>query len=277
MRLLATPSFSEKVTRSDNETKSTVADLLNRLEAEARDQLMSMLEALPGTDEGIYVYKTGATQVFISFGVDEEGEYALLVDLIVKSVTTPGAAGVLKDPRRNPLVDPNRNMGIDPRRNPLIDPRRNMMVDPHRNMMIDPRRNMMIDPRRNMMVDPRRNTMIDPQRNQFIDPRRNWLLNPRNNSLWNGPYLYDVRGVPTGFFVRASDSVANLFAMDATYVGPAVAANKNYNLFDRDGRWTGFLVSNGGGGFNSFDVSNVWNGFVTSEIVKKADDVWDPD
>jgi hypothetical protein len=115
--------------------------------------------------------------VAASFGSDSEGEYALLVDLIVQS-GEPLRPLPSRDPRQNMMIDPNRNMMIDPRRNMMIDPQRNMMVDPNRNMMIDPNRNMMIDPRRNSLIDPNRNSLIDPRRNtllrQTLRSRREW-------------------------------------------------------------------------------------------------------
>ncbi|PND26783.1 hypothetical protein [Sinorhizobium sp. M4_45] len=268
MRYLVTPSFSEKVTRSSPRVLAAVGVALKAVETATRDQLVASTEPLLESDVGIYVLKGSEFQILLSFGTDAEGEYALLVDLIVQG-GGPLRPLPSRDPNQNMMIDPRRNVMIDPNRNMMIDPNRNMMIDPRRNMMIDPRRNMMIDPRRNMMIDPNRNMMIDPRRNYLIDPKRNWLIDPRRNTVWDGPYLFDLRGAVSGFLVRASDKVAILFDEHANFIGPVVPAGDNYNVFDKAGIWTGFLVPNGVEGFNRFDVSGRWSGFVVGDILPK--------
>jgi hypothetical protein len=174
--------------------------------------------------------------------MDQEGEYALLVDIVAQG-------------------------GSPLRPLPSRDPQRNMMIDPSRNMMIDPTRNMMIDPNRNMMIDPSRNMMIDPRRNYQIDPRRNWLIDPRRNTAWDGPYLYALSGEVAGFIVRANDKVALLFDNQANFVGPLIPARDNFNLFDEGGRWIGYFVPNGREGYNQFDLSGRWGGYVVGSIL----------
>ena len=266
MRYLVTPSFSEKVIRSNPRVLAAVGGALKIVETSTRDQLVASTEPLLGGNDGIYVLRGTGFKFLLSFGTDDEGEYALLVDLIVHSdeLLRPLPS---QDPRQNMMIDPNRNMMIDPNRNMMIDPNRNMMIDPNRNMMIDPNRNMMIDPRRNMMIDPNRNMMIDPRRNYSIDPKRNWLINPRRNSVWDGPYLYDLKGDVSGFMVRANEQVALLFDTNADFIGPVIPAGSNYNLFDDVGNWIGFFISNGGQGYNRFDVSGRWIGYVVGEIL----------
>jgi hypothetical protein len=265
MRYLVTPTFSEKLTRSNPRVLAAIGSALKLVERSPRDELAASIEPLLESSGGIYVLKGAGFQILLTFGTDGEGEYALLVDLIVH-VNQSLRPLPSHDPKQNMAVDPNRNMMIDPRRNMNIDPRRNMMIDPNRNMMIDPRRNMSIDPRRNMMIDPNRNMMIDPRRNYSIDPKRNWLIDPRRNSVWDGPYLYDLRGFISGFLVRANEELALLFDTNADFIGSIIRAEPNYNVFDDKGNWIGFFASNGSGGYNRFDVSNHWIGYLVGEI-----------
>lgn len=266
MRYLVTPAFSEKVTRSNPHVIAAVGVALKTVERANRDQLVASTEQLVENNGGIFLLKGVDFQILLSFGKDGEGEYALLVDLIVHG-SAPLNPLSSRNPRQNIMIDPNRNAMIDPRRNAMIDPRRNAMIDPNRNAMIDPRRNAMIDPRRNAMIDPNRNMMIDPRRNPSIDPQRNWLINPRQNSAWDGPYLHNVNGDVAGFIVRATVKVAFVFDQHVRFIGPVIPASGNYNLFDDAGRWIGFLVSNGAKGFNKFDVPGNWSGYIVGEIL----------
>lgn len=267
MRSLVTPTFSEKATSAGAAVLEAAGKALSRIEVMTKEELLSSAELVLDGTPSIYALKDKNYRVLFTFGTDDQGEYALLADLVVHG----GGEGLrplgANNPRTNMLVDPSRNMMIDPTRNMMIDPRRNMMVDPHRNMMIDPRRNMMIDPKRNMMLDVRRNMMIDPARNFSIDPKRNWQINPTQNSVWDGPLLFDLQNNASGFVVRATEQVALLFNQRSEFVSAIIRANdKNWNLFDRDGSWTGFLVHNGAEGFNQFDVQNRWIGFLVGEL-----------
>lgn len=265
MRYFVTPTFSEKVTSAGAEVLASAANAMSRIEGATKDELAGAA-ALLETNPIIYALRDRNFRVLFTFGSDDEGDYALLLDLIVHGSADTPRAFPKHDPKLNMMVDPKRNMMIDPTRNMMIDPNRNMMIDPRRNMMIDPRRNMMIDPQRNMMIDVRRNMMIDPARNMGIDPKRNWQINPRQNSAWDGPLLYSLSGELAGFLVRANEKVALLFKPSGEFASSVVkAGEKNFNCFGREGNWTGFLVHNGADGYNQFDVDGRWIGFLVGE------------
>ncbi|KZK91907.1 hypothetical protein PsAD46_01435 [Pseudovibrio sp. Ad46] len=274
MKIVATPSFSEKIAAIGPNSFPYLSSAFAFLEKNDRTQLEKHLVLLTGKEEGVYVLVHHGLRIFLSFGHDKDGEYVLLADLAFSDSSQPSylssngqAMSPTEDPRRNINIDPNRNMTIDPRRNMTIDPNRNMTIDPNRNMTIDPRRNMTIDPNRNMTIDPNRNMMIDPRRNRMLNPKANTFINPNMNSVWSGTYLYSIDGLPTGYFVRASEKVALLFNHSADFVGFSVPANSNFNLFNPNGEWVAFFARTDQGGFNQFDTSCRWMGFTTREIL----------
>ncbi|SFG69586.1 hypothetical protein SAMN04488020_103217 [Palleronia marisminoris] len=271
MRYVATPEFSEKVSTLDSEELQSLASVLERLKDGSRSALEKELTSLSGLEGNLHVIKQGDLRVFLSFGSNKDGEYALLVDLAVRQNSRTGhsAAGFRAV---SPNLDPRKNRMINPRQNSIIDPKRNMMIDPNRNMIIDPRRNTMIDPRRNMMIDPNRNMMIDPLRNSMLDPNKNSLINPARNSAWNGAFLYNLDARPEGFFVRAGEKVSLQFDPDANFVGFCVPAGDNFNMFNPNGRWVAFFAKSGANGYNQFDTSCNWIGFTTKSLLPRQDD-----
>jgi hypothetical protein len=267
MRYLVTPAFSEKVTSIGGETLAAARKAMARVEGASKEQILSAAQPVTDMDPAIYTLPNGNSPIFLTFGSDHEGDYALILDITVHGAAKAFQPVPSEDPRKNPIIDPFRNMLIDPTRNMLIDPNRNMLVDPFRNMLIDPSRNMMIDPARNMMIDLRRNMTIDPARNFSLDPKRNWLINPNRNSAWAGPYLYDLKRDVAGFVIRANEKVALLFNPDGSLASSVIqAGEKNFNLFSRDGNWTGFFVHNGAQGFNRFDGQKRWDAFLVGEL-----------
>jgi hypothetical protein len=42
-----------------------------------------------------------------------------------------------------------------------------------------------------------------------------------------------------------------------------IRAGKNFNLFDLDGKWTGFLSENSKGAYNYFTLDGEWLWFLT--------------
>ncbi|TQS70691.1 hypothetical protein ERN12_12490 [Rhodobacteraceae bacterium] len=241
MKVIATPSFNEKVSSLSIQSKKEVAAAISQMESNARSELDLSLVPV-SSENGVFVFKAGRLRIFLTFGENSGEEYILLVDLALPSET--------------PFGDGSRGKHHIPHGS---DPRKNMVVDPSRNMMIDPRRNMMIDPNRNVMIDPRRNSMINPQKNSLIDPAR--------NSVWDGAFLFNQQSSPKGFFIRASEKVALQFDMSSEFDGFCVLADKNINGFDLSGRWTSFFVENGNDGYNQFDISGQWIGFTTKRIL----------
>jgi hypothetical protein len=251
MRLLATPTFSEKLALMDDDGRAEVSQVISIIREVDKAALSDQSSGLDvrALDASITTIRKGRYRLYVTFASDAEGEYLLLLDIGVEGVESRHRAGVFaaRDPRKNMSFDPNRNM--------MIDPRRNMMIDPNRNMMIDPRRNMMIDPNRNMMIDPRRNMMIDPNRNMMIDPRR--------NRFFGGPYFYGVDLSQEGFVVRANEQISLIFDMSARYRGFMVLSDGGAgNLFDLTGAWTGFLVPTQNEVVLRFDTSGRWIGIL---------------
>lgn len=267
MRYLVTPAFSEKVTSAGPDVLQAASAVMGLIEQQSKEQLQATATILMDGEPSIYSLKLKNSRIFLSFGKDNAGEYALILDITFHSENNNFRPLSADDPKKNMMVDPFRNMMINPLRNMMIDPKRNMMIDPFRNMMIDPMRNMMIDPKRNMMLDLQRNMMIDPARNFSLDPKRNWAINPSQNSAWGGPLVYDLNKKITGFIVRANEQVSLLFNTDGTLNGSLIqAGEKNVNVFNRERKWVGFLVHNGAEGFNQFDLTKSWIGFVVGEI-----------
>jgi hypothetical protein len=279
MKIVAAPTFNEKVVDLPSGARKEVALAIDRLESSGRMELGEFLVPISSKD-GVFVFRTGGVRIFLSFGDNNGEEYALLVDLALPhdEYSRNIAYGdhhipFGSDPIKNMTIDPNRNMTIDPRRNMTIDPRRNMTIDPNRNMTIDPRRNMTIDPNRNMMIDPRRNMMIDPRRNFLINPQKNSLIDPSRNSIWNGAFLFSLDRRPTSFFVRADAKVSLQFDMRSNFIGFCVLAGENLNRFDLSGSWISFFAKNGGEGHNHFEISGSWIGFATKRILSNSPEI----
>jgi hypothetical protein len=255
MKIVAAPTFNEKVVDLPSGARKEVALAIDRLESSGRMELGEFLVPISSKD-GVFVFRTGGVRIFLSFGDNNGEEYALLVDLAL------------------PHDEYSRNIAYGDHHIPFgSDPIKNMTINPNRNMTIDPRRNMTIDPRRNMMIDPRRNMMIDPRRNFLINPQKNSLIDPSRNSIWNGAFLFSLDRRPTSFFVRADAKVSLQFDMRSNFIGFCVLAGENLNRFDLGGIWISFFAKNGGDGHNHFEISGSWIGFATKRILSNSPEI----
>jgi hypothetical protein len=269
MRYLATPEFADKVRALA--TRPQVAAHVNRALAaiQASDRATLMAPGGPlnlrAEMNGIWAMKAGPVRVFLSFGDDGQGEYALLVDLaeLHHEARTPAPVPLFKDPSRNPALNPKTNPSINPNTNASLNPRFNASINPRFNASLNPRFNASINPRYNASINPRYNASLNPKYNAQLNPRYNATLNPRYNPSYAGPFLFDLSDQREGFFIHASDGMLLQFANDGTFSGYAVPVGSGpFALFDTNAEWKGYLVPTGQGGYLRFDPGAQWTGYV---------------
>ena len=268
MRYLATAGFLEKVKALSTETSSqaSLQALLHYIGQSQREELASTDShiKLVAAENGVFIARIGDLRVFLSFGEDKEGEYALLLDLVAKASSgTTSTILSSKDPIRNRAINPTFNRAINPTFNRAINPTFNRAINPTFNRAINPTFNRAINPTFNRAINPTFNRAINPTFNRAINPTFNRALNPRFNFAYDGPYEFDVDNKNKGYFVRANETVLIRFDNMGNYLGTAVQRpDGGFNLFDKGSTWTGYLVPNSQGGYLVFDVNGNWNGFV---------------
>jgi hypothetical protein len=272
MNYSVTPEFSRKASqfKGDHETMRQLSTLLNAiLLAPDRASLLASLDGqVASLEGGVLVFRTGVLWVFFSLGED----YVLLVDITLAAGRTGETLRSLKDPRVdsrfnpnfNSAINPNFNSAINPNFNSAINPNFNSAINPNFNSAINPNFNSAINPNFNSAINPNFNSAINPNFNSAINPIYNSALNPMVNPSYPGPYIYRLNLTREGFLVRANSQVELVFNERAKHEGIIVHTNAVdvALLFDLRNSWSGFMVSNGQGGFSRFDKNCKWTSFV---------------
>lgn len=265
MRVLSDSTFDVKLTAMPRADVESIASFVESVKGVSTSQIEAgELEDIVPLGESIYVRRFGQTTLFFSVGTDEEGEYALLLDVVGgrPSVVRPSYFAV-KNPKTNSALNPRLNPAINPRLNSAINPRLNSAINPKLNSVINPKLNSVINPRLNAAINPRLNSVINPRLNSAINPRLNSTINPRLNRAFGGPFIYSVDLKQEGFAVRANDKVQVLFDLSGAPLGQLVVANDRVRVrFDSDSQWVGYAVSANEDVAVLFSDSGEWSGLL---------------
>lgn len=266
MRYLATPKFVQALKAAPVQmgVRTSVQRLLDQIERSDRNELQKSQGALlAGADEGVFVLRADSARLFYSIGNDQQGDYALLLDLAVASHTSYGLPGrsVLIDPTKNPTY----NTAINPTYNTQLNPIYNTSINPTYNTRLNPIHNPSLNPVYNTRINPTYNTAINPTFNTSLNPRYNTTLNPKFNPSYDGPYIFDKALHRTGYVVRATEAVLLLFDEEGTFTGIGVHNEVDgFTVFDDKNKWTEYWVPDRQGGFLRFSTSAAWVGIVVS-------------
>src|ERR1039458_7019017 len=123
------------------------------------------------------------------------------------------------------------------------DPRVTNSANPNVTYPINPNVTYSINPNVTYSINPNVTYSINPNVTYSINPNVTTSLDPTKNK-WSGYFIFDKKLAFVGIVVRASPDVWLLFNSNVKWVGYFVRAEKNFNLFDLEGTWTGFLSEN---------------------------------
>lgn len=159
--------------------------------------------------------------------------------------------------RHNPRIDLN----LSPRINPVINPVNNASINPKLNWNINPGHTNSLSPEHNAAINPRSNQELNPSVNNTINPMYQHSLFPKNAG-WRGLYMYDSTDALIGYITVASQNVMLAFDSSFEWVGYFVKASPVlYNYFDLRGAHTGiFLCNDSRSGYNLFNREGEWTG-----------------
>jgi hypothetical protein len=262
MRYLATSDFLDKVKTLATQAlaKHELQKLLDTIQAADKIEIVSIGTLL---NDEVYVVAHGSLRLFLSFGSDESGEYALLLD-IASQRPTPAPAQPIpnRNPAHNLTINPNYNTALNPNYNTALNPNYNTKLNPNYNTTLNPNYNTTLNPNYNTTLNPNYNTTLNPNYNTALNPNYNRTLNPNYNAAHDGPFFYALDARRIGFCVRVNERVLLRFDNNAKYVGTAIArGDGGFNVHDTNGKWLSYLVPSGQGGFLEFDTSGKWIGF----------------
>lgn len=267
MRYAAAKEFTAKLPAlaARSGVREHVQKLIARIEDSHKGDLLSVNRELSALSAGIYVLRSGPVRLFFSIGKDDQGDYALLLDIAMVA-DQPNRVISAKDPRTNHSLNPKFNHSFNPLYNHSVNPMYNHSINPNYNHSINPNYNHSINPRFNTSLNPRYNTSLNPRFNASLNPRFNRTLNPRFNPAYDGPFIFDLEGEMLGYLVRANDRVQLKFTLDGEFQGVAVETSKasTVNLFTEDGSWSGYLVSAGSDRLLGFSPGGDWQQYVLS-------------
>jgi len=147
--------------------------------------------------------------------------------------------------------DPNKDPNLNPYINPRINPDSNSMISPTYNWNMNPVRNNEVNPNFNSLINPKRNLSLDPQNNELLNPVMMKSLLPAHPS-WNGTYIFNnnneifgyISQAWNGYFVNGNDLMYNFFTIGGVLTGMFICYDNSYgfNLFDKNGKWTGMHI-----------------------------------
>jgi hypothetical protein len=136
-------------------------------------------------------------------------------------------------------VDPIPS-GRDPRITYSVNPNVTYSINPSVTYSINPNVTYSINPNVTYSINPNVTTSLNPKVNSSINPNVTPSLNP-TKAKWRGYFIFNKNLAFIGIAVRANSDVLLLFNSKVEWIGYFVRAEKNFNLFDLDGKWTGFL------------------------------------
>lgn len=157
--------------------------------------------------------------------------------------------------------NPQFNSFLNPNNNPDISPRFNSMLSPQFNSKLNPTFNSDINPTFNTTINPYFNAELNPLYNKELDPKYNPDLNP---VFHIDAIVYNLQAQPGAVICIAwSNTVMVEFNTNLEFTGYWVTNHGGgYNFFDTAGDFKGVVMCpNGKGGFNVFDKDGEWLGF----------------
>jgi len=257
VRYLVSPEFSRKLAALGPVDIRSVSAFLQSIDTYSKTEL---LEGTRGTvsplGEGVYVARVGKARVYLTFGNDADGEYALLLD-----VTTEQARSASPDFFAS--KNPKTNAALNPRMNPEINPRTNANLNPRLNANINPRFNANINPRFNASINPRFNASINPRFNASLNPAFNSSINPRTNWAFGGPYLYNSNLQQEAYLVRANEDTELMFDLGGNHVGELVRVDDDVRVqFNADNEWQGYVVRANNDVSLRYNMDGEWIGII---------------
>jgi len=265
MKALITPEFKEKASIISQSSQKLLGRIIDFFEASSRENVLqesSLYHVLPIGD--IYVGLAGDTQIYFTFGTDEEGEYVLLMD-IAETQKTPIQREYFaqKNPISNHSLNPIYNHSINPIYNHSINPIYNHSINPIYNHSINPIYNHSINPIYNHSINPIYNHSINPVYNHSINPIYNHSINPVYNRGFGGPYLYSSQLQKEGFLVNANEKINIIYNMKNNHIGFCVIHGEKIQLvFDNKSNWNSYLVSTEQDPILRFGTMGKWIGMI---------------
>jgi hypothetical protein len=269
MRYFITPDFSKKIADQTAGIQQLLSSAIQTIaHSDKQDLLKHGLFGVPplSFENNIFAFSSKSQDfwVYLTFGNDQHGEYALLLDFTIRRRTpSVNIAPTYRNPSMNSAINPTINTAINPTFNTAINPIFNTAINPTFNTAINPIFNTVINPIFNTTINPIFNTAINPIFNAAINPTLNSMINPRLNSAYSGPFIYSLEFQQEGFMIRANDSVELIFDLNNQFVATCIRANQVvFVLFDTNNKWIGFLVTANSEVRLRFDLANKWTGLV---------------
>jgi hypothetical protein len=159
-----------------------------------------------------------------------------------------------RDPRITNSVNPNVTYSINPNVTYSLNPEVNYSINPKATYSINPNVTYAINPNVTYSLNPKVNYSINPNVTASLNPTK---------AKWSGYFIFDRKLALVGIAVRANPDVLLLFNSQIEWIGYFVRAEKNFNRFDLDGEWTGFLSENSKGAYTYFTIQGEWLWFLT--------------
>jgi hypothetical protein len=159
--------------------------------------------------------------------------------------------------KHNPKMDHN----LSPFYNHQINPNYNSSINPNLNWNYNPAQTKAINPDSTIGINPKHNPSLNPKEIELYNPMLNNTLHPKNFT-WKGKYLFDSTDNVVGFISIASQNILLCFNKEGHWTCYFVRTAKGtYNQFQLTGEWTGkFLCPDSLEGYNLFTKDGVWTG-----------------
>lgn len=269
MRYVVAPPFADKVLKLTAAAMHAVALFLKLVQTAKKEEVEALAVPLLIDDETIYFYRQDDVRIIFTFAADAEGDYLLILDLIIEKTGMPGAVGIRpgrmdRDPRSNTALNPNYNTAHNPKYNTTLNPKYNTVLNPKYNTVLNPKYNTVLNPKYNTTLNPKYNTVLNPKYNTTLNPKYNWAIDPTRNPALEVPRLYNLDLEVEGFVVRAGDKVQLVFGSDREFRSYTVKDSRDgFLVFGAtDNEWIEYWRPDGGGGLLRFDTDGEWIGIV---------------
>lgn len=157
--------------------------------------------------------------------------------------------------------NPKVEIYLSPANNKKICPDNNALINPRINWKINPLKNKDLNPIENTNINPRFKPELNPAITESINPLLNIGLHPSGHQ-WKLFYLFNKNDELAGFLTQPSANVLLCFDVKGEWTCYYVrSAEGTYNLFDREGTWTGnYICYDNNAGYNQFDKEGNWTG-----------------
>ena len=207
MKTLITPELKEKASILSQHSLKLLGRIIDHFESSSKDNILeesTLYNLLPIGD--IYVASAENIQIYLTFGTNDEGEYALLMD-IAETQKAPIQQNYFaqKNPISNHSLNPIYNHSINPVYNHSLNPIYNHSINPIYNHSINPIYNHSINPIYNHSINPIYTiTLLTQFTNHSINPIYNHSINPiYNRGFARAVFIYK-QSSKEGFLVNAN-------------------------------------------------------------------------